>query len=411
MAQLYGAGRRRLPSSFPYGGRRSVHRPDLPHADPVRTVMQLTALSTVKHRIAVGHPLPFNVRDHDRTLLLARGQKVLTQDQLEALLERGALVDITELLTPRERLMQAPRTALPGMWNEGLTRVHRALLHAPHPSFSLVLDEASEAVLGLVERDPNLAIFQVLRQQGGADTTYGVRRSLHTAITSYLVAHRLGWDPAALERVFKIALTMNLSMLELQGELARQRTPPTADQRVELLTHPMRSVELLANAGIRDDDWLQAVARHHEQEDGTGYPTGRSDVGELASLVRRADVYTAKLASRSHREALSADQAGRQMFMQDPGHPMTAALVKEFGIYPPGAFVRLASGETGVVVARGPTVSTPIVSVLCTAHGAALTQPERRDTSLDRFAIQAVVGENGLPVKVPTDRLMQLTVG
>ena len=27
---------------------------------------------------------------------------------------------------------------------------------------------------------------------------------------------------------------------------------------------------------------LQAVARHHEQEDGSGYPTGRSDVGELA---------------------------------------------------------------------------------------------------------------------------------
>ena len=31
-----------------------------------------------------------------------------------------------------------------------------------------------------------------------------------------------------------------------------------------------------------------------------------------------------------------ADLAGRQMFMQDPGHLMTAALVKEFGICPSG---------------------------------------------------------------------------
>ena len=39
--------------------------------------------------------------------------------------------------------------------------------------------------------------------------------------------------------------------------------------------------------------------------------------------------------------------------MQDPGHPICAALVKEFGVYPPGCFVTLASGETGVVVKRG----------------------------------------------------------
>jgi hypothetical protein len=29
---------------------------------------------------------------------------------------------------------------------------------------------------------------------------------------------------------------------------------------------------------------------------------------------------------------------------------MTAALVKEFGIYPPGCFVRLASGELAMVI-------------------------------------------------------------
>jgi ribosomal protein L2 len=60
-------------------------------------------------------------------------------------------------------------------------------------------------------------------------------------------------------------------------------------------------------------------------------------------------VYTSKLAARSSRDALAADIAGRQMFMQDPGHPMTAALVKEFGIYPPGCHVRLNSGELRMV--------------------------------------------------------------
>jgi len=373
--------------------------------------MQHAALATVKQRLAVGVPLPFNVYDFDRTLLLARGHKVASRDQLDALLERGALVDIAELQSGREKALMAPRAVLPRMWNEGLGHIHKALLHAPHPAFTLALDDAAEAVLGLVERDPNLAIFQVLRQQGGEEVAYGVRRSLHTAITSYLVAHRLGWEPAALERVFKVALTMNISMLELQGQLSKQKAAPDAAQRADLATHPMRSVETLMLAGVKDDDWLQAVARHHEQEDGSGYPTGRSDVGELASLVRRAEVYTAKLASRAFRAAISADIAGRQMFMQDPGHPMTAALVKEFGIYPPGAFVRLASGEVAVVVKRGPTVTTPIVACLTSARGAAASEPLQLDTSIARHAIQGIVGEESVGVPISGDRLISLTIG
>ncbi len=368
--------------------------------------MSFTPLSNVQHRMTVGRPLPFNVRDHERALLLARGQVVDNPEQLAALCDRGALVDLGELQSAREKALQAPREALPRLWNDGLGHINKALTQVRGEAFAPALNDASEAVLGLVERDADLAIFQVLARDANADASYGVRRSLHTAITSWLVGHRLGWQPDALERAFKVALTMNLSMLALQGQLARQRAPLTQAQRAELATHPMRSVELLMQAGIADDDWLQAVARHHEQEDGSGYPTGRSDVGELASLVRRADQYTAKLASRSHRESMSADLAGRQMFMQDPGHPMTAALVKEFGIYPPGCYVRLTNGETGVVVERGPTLTCPIVACLTNARGAPLPAPLRVDTSLKRFQILCVVGEGSVTARLPLERLL-----
>jgi hypothetical protein len=373
--------------------------------------MQFTALSVVRQRIQVGMPLPFNVRDADKTLLLARGQHVESAEQLVALLERGALVDVYELLSPRERVMKAPREELPRMWQEGMQRVHNALLHAPHHSFGGALADACDPVVSLVERDPDLAIFQVLRQEGGAGVAYGVRRSLHTAITSHLVAQRLGWEPDACERAFKVALTSNLSMLELQGQLARQKSAPTAEQIEALRTHPMRSVELLELGGIRDVDWLQAVERHHEVEDGSGYPTGCTDVGDLASLVRRADVYTSKLASRSHRDALSADRAGREMFMQDPGHPMTAALVKEFGIYPPGCFVRLASGAVGLVVARGPSIVTPVVVCLSNERGVPLPVPVRVDTGAATSKVEAIVGESHLPFPVSPEKMVALTVG
>lgn len=372
--------------------------------------MPFTSLSAVKHRIRVGMPLPFNVRNADHTLLLARGQQVDSQDQLDSLFERGALVDLIELQTSTEAIRHAAKDQLPRLWGQCMDRVGQALQHAPHHGFQGALDDATVPVVALIERDPDLAIFQILRQGAGAQVEYGARRSVNCGITAFLVAQRLGWDAPALEKVFKVALTANLSMLELQGQLSRQTTEPTQAQRDLLQHHPTMSRELLAQSGITDEDWLQAVAKHHEMEDGSGYPTGCTDVGDLASLVRRADVYTSKLASRNHRDALAADQAGRQMFMEDPGHPMTAALVKEFGIYPPGCCVRLASGETGIVVQRGASVTSPIVACLTNARGAPLGEPMRVDTGNKANRVEAIVGERTINARITAEKLMSLTL-
>jgi hypothetical protein len=343
--------------------------------------MTYAALSAVRSRVRLGEPLPFNVRDQDRTLLLARGHLVRSQGQLDALMNRGALVDLTELQTPRERASQAPREQLPQIWGETVHRLGQTLIDSRAETFAAALEESVGPALTLVERDPDLAIFQVLSQGNGPDVAYGVRRSMHCAITACLVAQRLAWQAGEVERAFKVALTMNLSMLGLQGELARQMTPPTPEQRQQLQTHPMRSVQTLQRAGVADKDWLQAVLQHHEVEDGSGYPSGRSDVCELASLARRADIYTSKLSARNTRDALAADVAGRAIFMQDPSHPMTQALVKEFGIYPPGCLVRLGSGEAAIVVQRGPTVTTPVVACFTDAGDTPLKQPYRVATS------------------------------
>lgn len=39
-----------------------------------------------------------------------------------------------------------------------------------------------------------------------------------------------------------------------------------------------------------------------------------------------------------------------------------AALLKSVGLYPPGSFVQLVNGETGIVVARGKQANLPVVA-------------------------------------------------
>ena len=372
--------------------------------------MQFSQLAAVKHRLAVGKPLPFNVRNADHTLLLARGQVVDTFDQMEALFTRGALVDLAELRGPQEQIKEAPPEQLPQLWGQCMDRIGRALQACSHEGFAQALDDVSAPVQALIERDSDLAIFQVLRQDGSQHTQYGINHSVHTAITAFLVAQRLGWDDASVQKVFKVALTMNVSMLELQGQLAEQSTPVTSEQREAILSHPQRSVEMLQLAGITDTDWLSGVADHHVAPDGSGYPAGRREVNDFAALVRRADIYTAKLSPRTTRSAMAADRAGRAMFMYDPGNSMTAALVKEFGVYPPGCFVKLVSGETAVVVKRGTSVVTPFVAALTTPSGTPLVEPEPRDTSKREYAIAGVVGEGAVPVRVAPEKLVTLAL-
>lgn len=373
--------------------------------------MSLAPLSTASHRIRIGEPLPFGVYDTEGNLLLASGQEVATTAQLQALMQRGARVDPSEVARSAggaEAVHAASRAELPKLWANCLVRVSETLMQIPEQGFTVALEDATAPVTALVARDPDLAIFQVLREGGDADAAYGVRRSMQTAVTTFLVAQRLAWEPADCERAFKVALTMNISMLNLQGQLARQLTAPSEQQRDELRSHPMRSVQMLQAAGVADSDWLEAVLHHHEHEDGSGYPSGRKEVSPLASLARRAAQYTAKLASRSGREALHADLAGRQMFMQDPGHPMTAALVREFGIYPPGCFVRLVSGEQALVVQRGAVITAPVVVCLTDSQGKTLAQPRRVVLGEGGLAVSAVLGEGAVQARLSLDRLAAL---
>jgi len=162
---------------------------------------------------------------------------------------------------------------------------------------------------------------------------------------------------------------------------------------------------MLAAAGVDDPLWLAAVEQHHERVDGSGYPNGLTDVAEFAQALQVVDVFTAKLAARSSRSPLPPDVAAREIFTASAGHPLVAALVKEFGIYPPGCFVRLASGETAIVIQRGASVTTPVVACLTRPNGQPVMRPQRRQTGGRESAVVSIVASADVMVRVPWETL------
>jgi HD-GYP domain-containing protein (c-di-GMP phosphodiesterase class II) len=370
--------------------------------------MRFTQLSVVRHRVTVGSPLPFNVFNNDQTLLLAKGYVVQSAQQLENLFERGTLVDLAEVFRGADAVRHAPANMLGQLWSDNITRMHRTLSQARPEAFREALDDAAKPVEALIDRDPDLAILQVMRQEGNLHMQYGLNHAIHTAIVCRLVAKRLEWSEDEANRAFKAALTMNLSMFELQGVLAQQPGRPTDEQMRQIRSHPVRSRAMLEQAGVTDKDWLVGVEQHHETGDRMGYPMGIGTPSELATLLNRADIYAAKLSPRAGRDPLPADRAGRELFMRDPGNPMTAALVKEFGVYPPGCYVSLASGETGVVVKRGPTVMAPVVAVLVDRHGVPVVVNVKRDTANPAYAVAGAVPPQQMKVRMAPESLAVL---
>lgn len=90
---------------------------------------------------------------------------------------------------------------------------------------------------------------------------------------------------------------------------------------------------------------------------------------------------------------------------------MEAALIKEFGIYPPGSFVKLQSGETAVVLRRGQRADTPLVACLTSRAGDPLLDPLRRDTAQPGFGVVGPVPDRNVLVRVPSERLYGMGEG
>jgi len=339
------------------------------------------SLGAVLNRVVVGEPLPLDIYDKEQVLLLANGNVVESARQLQLLVERGGLVLLKEVTDPFQVVLHAPRAQLPEVWSSIRQRVTQLLSSVDEPQLENRMQAALPLVQTLIERDPDLAIFQIIRQSKAERGAYGSLQAMQTSALAMMLANRLGWMGGMIDLAAKCALTMNLSILESMSPVFLQ-----SDQR----NHPTRSREILQNAGITDPDWLEAVERHHERPDGSGYPRGITEVNEASQLVQCVEVFVEGLGRAAGHSAVTATGLLRQMYLEAPKSTFVAVLIKELGIYPPGSIVRLDNGEIGMVVQRGVTTTAPLVAVL-DPDWSVPPEPRIRDTASANYAVIGVL--------------------
>lgn len=388
--------------------------------------------------LRLGMTLPYNLFDASGKLLFARGQVLRDSPLVRSLVDGGAFVNAEETVEYQRALAhrldtlvmqdvplsdiakadtgfrldtlvpskveQGPREA----WSDLLLHTHALLREAEPVDFSTRLVQVRDAALKRLHFHPDATLLLLIFESSQEFGDYSARHALLSLLLADLVAQQLQLGPDLRAALQGGALTMNYGAGPAHDRLANQVDPATPAQRQALAAHGDRAATRLAQVGVTDGTWLTAVRLHHEA--GPGPLSSRSDGERLARLLRRIDLFGARLSPRRSRQALSGAAAARAVYLDELGQPdeAGAALIKTVGLYPPGSIVRLANGEVGIVFKRGFSATEPLVAALIGKSGSPLSNPVPRDTRLAAQAIVASLAPAEFRLRVNLEALLKL---
>jgi HD-GYP domain-containing protein (c-di-GMP phosphodiesterase class II) len=252
-------------------------------------------------------------------------------------------------------------------------------------------------LIAAVERDTNIALASIFLNQ--IVGSYAIRHCTETAIIVCLIARAMDKTPSEVLIITAAALTMNVGMVR-QTELFQGREGPLShEERAIVRRHPNDSVDMLRYAGVADEEWLDLVLLHHENDDGSGYPQGRlgTEISQNAKLIGLADRYCAFVSARNYRRSLLPPVALTRL-KSESEMPIDEAVITHFmqliGPYPPGTLVRLENGEMGVVSGRIDAQGALAIHVLRGGDGTPFALAERRSSLEEGCAIEAALEED-----------------
>lgn len=295
--------------------------------------------------------------------------------------------------------------ALADLRADGAAWQRHMIASAPDPGLAAGALALGERLAALVAADADAVLGALLLDE---DAPYAEIHPLMVGALCELVGRRLALAATLRVRLLAAVISCNLALLPLQPALAGAG-PLNAALEAAVHAHPADGHALLCRHGVNDPLWLAIVLQHHERPDGSGYPAGLRGAAlePLARLVSLADIYGAMVLPREYRTGIHAQQAVRHLFLargQQVDAALAADFIGEIGVFPPGAFVRLVNGETGVVVRRGsPRREWPVVSSFRSPRGGVYPRPLRRECAGNpRYGIAEVLGRERLPHPLAT---------
>lgn len=244
----------------------------------------------------------------------------------------------------------------------------------------------------LMQRDPDAGLYLLFQLASNSPVGYSASHSLVCAVLCHLIAKVLVLPAKERDSLVRAALTMNVAMTAMQDVLANQSEKPTPVQQEMIRLHPLKGAMLLGNMAVRDDDWLEIVGSHHDNNVDVGDFRSVPSSVRLCRILKMVDRYAAMISPRLSRAGRSATESARAVIANSAksdeiGH----ALMLVVGLCPPGTYVRMDSDELGVVLRRSLKPNLPYVAIVGGADGQLLPEPRLHATAQGAPNIRAAL--------------------
>lgn len=165
--------------------------------------------------------------------------------------------------------------------------------------------------------------------------------SMAVSLLSVQMASKMSWSSSATTyKIGMAALLHDIGLKEIDpAVMSKKKFELTPEEEKIMEEHPNKAVEILKTMGCFTDDVVQAVAHHHENCLGTGYPgkLTRSRIQPLARVIAVADAYSKIFMDAKPEDQMNPKKAVEQLLLtavDDFDKDNLTALIEIVGLKP-----------------------------------------------------------------------------
>lgn len=167
-------------------------------------------------------------------------------------------------------------------------------------------------------RDLEFVIHTVVKTLAAvvdAKSPWTAEESARASEYAVAIAQELGLDPDFIYRLKLAALLHDIGKIGIAETVLDKPTTLTDEEWEIIKGHPIKGAELMSHMSRLGKDIVAGIRYHHERYDGHGYPNGLSgrEIPLVARILAVADAFAAMTADRPYREALSEEEALREI--------------------------------------------------------------------------------------------------
>jgi len=158
----------------------------------------------------------------------------------------------------------------------------------------------------------NRELLELMVKSIEARDPYTSGHSLRVSEYARQIARELGLPPSHVDEIGTAALLHDVGKIyEEFAPLLRKEGRLTAEERMLMQAHPVRSAELAGTIAEFRGKVQTDIRNHHENYDGSGYPDGLAaeNISIGARIIMVADTLDAMTSDRPYRKALTLQRA------------------------------------------------------------------------------------------------------